>query len=253
MTEMASAAGHRLGEAAETARERAADAALGARRTARGVGARLVALPARVRKRARRGVEAVEAVGTRAVVSVLQAGTKALNVAAGYVSELAPLRRVERRAFEQFIIEQLGWAHAGSEAYDRSAAEADDTDVRMQLVRFRLEAIKQAETLAELLREIGGSLPAEERELPPPVVPRREDGRAHGPAALRQGLAHALTIAVQSSEGWRALARIGAWAEEDRVADAVMHAIEAVGSHPSEQVDFLRSELLESTVATVLA
>jgi hypothetical protein len=185
-------------------------------------------------------------------VSVIKAGTQALSAAADFVGELSPLHRIDRRALEELVIEQLRWAHAGTEAYDRTVNEIDDMQVRMQLVRFKLETIKQAEALTDLLHEIGGTVPTEERTSPPPSVPPANGHRAHGPAAARQGLAHGLTIAAQSAEGWRALAQIAAWARSDRLADAIGRAHTAVGAEPAEQVAFLRTTLLETTVAAVL-
>ena len=172
-------------------------------------------------------------------------------MAADYVSELAPRRRVQRRALEQLIVEMLGWAHAGTEAYDWTASETEDQGLRVRLVRCKLQTIRHGETLALLLREIGGSVPGEERATPPPVV----DGRngARGPAAVRQGLAHTLTIAVQGAEGWKALQRIASWAEPDRIGHAILRAGEAVGNEPEEQLAFLRETLLDETVEAVLA
>jgi hypothetical protein len=131
---VADAARERIGEAAsdvtEAARERvgeiAADVAIRAGRTARGVGAQITSLPDAVRERARRGVELVESASARAAVSVIQAGTKVLSAAAEYVDELVPWHRIDRRALEELVSEQLRWAHAGTEAYDRAVSEIDD-------------------------------------------------------------------------------------------------------------------------------
>jgi hypothetical protein len=249
---VANQATRRVGEAAEVARERVGEVAIDAGRAAVEVGAQLLNLPELVREGARRSVEMVETAGARAVVSMIHGGTRVLSAAAGYVSELTPRRRVQRQALEQLVIEQLTWAHEGTEVYDRTVDETEDTQMRLQLVRFKLQMIKQAEALTELLREIGGSLPAEEEEASPPAAPGRSERRARGLAA-RQGLAHALTIAVQSAEGWRALDRIAAWAEQDRVANAIVRASESVGGEPAEQVEFLRQALLHKTVDLVLA
>jgi hypothetical protein len=251
--EAAEIARERVSEVADVARERMGEAAIDAGRAAVEVAEQLLHLPELVREGARRSVELVETAGTRAVVGVIQAGTKVLSKAADYVSELSPRRRVQRQALEQLVIEQITWAHAGTEAYDRTVDETEDTGTRMRLVRFKLQTIKQAEALSELLREIGGRLPPEEEAPPPPIVPGRNGHHARGPAAARHGLAHGLTIAVQSAEGWRALNRIGALAEQDRVAEAILRVSEAVGSEPDEQVEFLRQALLEKTVESVLA
>jgi hypothetical protein len=205
-----------------------------------------------VRDSARRGVELVETAGARAVVGVIQAGTRVLSAAADYVSELAPRRRVQRHALEQLVVEMLGWAHAGTEAYDRTIDETDDAQLRTRLARFKLQTIKHGEALSELMRQIGGTVPAEERELPPPTVPEHDGRQARGPAASRQALALALTIAVQSAEGWRALNRIAAWAEQDRLADAIVRAAEAVGAEAEEQVDALREAVLDKTLEAIL-
>jgi hypothetical protein len=241
----------RIGDAAERAGDRLGEAAIEAGRTAVGLGAQIFHLPELVREGARLGVEAVETAGTRAVVSMIHAGTKALNVAADYVSEIAPRRRVQRRALEELIIEMLGWAHAGTEAYDWTASGTEDQGLRVRLVRYKLQTIRHGETLTLLLREIGGSVPSEERGTPPPVVGRRDGAR--GPAAVRQGIAHALTVAVQSAEGWKALERIATWAEPDRIGQAIVRAGEAVGHELQEQLDFLRETLLDETVEAVLA
>jgi hypothetical protein len=79
---------------------------------------------------ARRGREAIESTGARAMLSVIQTGTSMLSAAAGYVSELVPLRRVRHAALEQLIVEQLRWAHAGTEAYDRTVPETGDPKLR---------------------------------------------------------------------------------------------------------------------------
>jgi hypothetical protein len=253
VSEAADAARERVTDVAEVARERVGEVAVDAGRAAVEVAEQLLHLPDLVREGARRSVELVETAGTRAVVGVIQAGTAVLSRAADYVSELTPRRRVQRQALEQLVIEQITWAHQGTEAYDRTVDEAEDTGMRMRLVRFKLQSVKQAEALTALLSEIGGTLPAEERAAPPPTVPARDGRRGRGAAAARQGLAHALTIAVQGAEGWRALGRVGALAEQDRLAEALVRACEAVGAEPEEAVDFLRQALLEKTVASVLA
>jgi hypothetical protein len=207
-TSAAGRASEAASDAAETTRKRLGAAAVDATRT-------VVSLPEMVRDSARRGVELVESASARAVVSVIHAGTKALHVAAEYVNELAPRRRVDRRALRELVVEQLRWAHAGSEAYDRAVDDSDDMRLRMQLVRCKLETIKEAETLRDLLHAVGGNVPSEERT-PPPTVPGEDGPRTRGPAAARQGLAHALTIATQSAEGWRVLGRIALAAEPTR-------------------------------------
>lgn len=244
-TTAAGRAGEAATEAAENARERLGEAALEATRT-------VVRLPDVVRERARRSVELVESASARAVVSVIQAGTKALHAAAEYVNELAPRRRVDRRALRELVVEQLHWAHAGSEAYDRAVDDTDDMQLRMQLVRCKLETIKEAETLRDLLHAIGGNVPSEERAAPPPSVPGEDGPRGRGPATARQGLAHALTIATQSEEGWRALGQIALSAEPDAVAEAISSASTAVGTTPQDHLTFLRDTLLEKTVEFAL-
>ena len=249
---VADVAATRVTEATETARDRASELAIEAGRSAVDVGSQILALPELVREGARRGVEAIEETGARAVVSVIDAGTKVLNAAAEYVSELAPRRRVRRNQLEQFILEQLHWAHTGTEAYDRTVDEAEKGDLRTDLVRFKLHTIKQAEALAELLRSIGGRVPSEEAASPRPSVPRRNGHRARGRVAVREGLGHALTVAVQSAEGWRALNRIATWAENDDVSKAILRASASVGAEPEEQVTFLRQALLDKTVESIL-
>jgi len=245
-TTAADRAGEAASDVAETARDRLGEAALEATRT-------VVNLPDMVRESARRGVELVESASARAVVTVIHAGTKALHAAAEYVNDLAPRRRVDRRALRELVVEQLQWAHAGSEAYDRAVDDSDDMQLRMQLVRCKLETIKEAETLRDLLHAVGGNVPSEERTAPPPTIPGDDGPRTRGPATARQGLAHALTIATQSAEGWRALGHIALSAEPDTVAEAIARASTAVGSTPQDHVAFLRAALLEETVDFVLA
>jgi hypothetical protein len=106
--------------------------------------------------------------------------------------------------------------------------------------------------LIELLHEVGGRVPAE-RALPSSSVPARDGAAARGPMRVRQGLGHALTVAVQSTEGWRALDRIATRAQQDRVSEAIMRASASVGREPEEQVAFLCETLLDQTVEMVLA
>ena len=240
--EVAIATTDRVGERASEIAERAGE-------TAAGIGSQVLGLPERVRETARRSLEAVESAGARAAVSVIQVGTKALGRAAEYVSELAPRRRVDHRALEALVVEQLAWAHAASEAYDRTVAETENGEMRMQLVRFKLATVKESEVLAELLRAIGGRVPSEERMTPPSPASVRE---RPGPAAAREGLAHTLTIAVQSAEGWRVLDRVATYAAPDRIAKAIQSAGTAVGDGPTEQVEFLRDALLAKSVEAVL-
>jgi hypothetical protein len=251
LEEVAEEAGDRLGEVASEARERVGQGAREARRAALGVGIQLVHLPELVREGARRGVEAVENVGARAVVSVIRAGTRVLKTAAELVDDLSARRRVNRRALEELVVEQLRWAHAGTEAFDRAAAEMDDDETRVRLVRCKLQTIRQAEALTQLLRDIGGSVPAEEKVSPAPAPARSERG-ARGPAAARGGLAHGLTIAVQLAEGWRALGQIATRAQSERIADAISTKVGSIGKEPQEDVEFLREALLECTMRTVL-
>ncbi|HLY37382.1 MAG TPA: hypothetical protein VKU61_05060 [Candidatus Binatia bacterium] len=237
----------RVTGAMETARDRTSEVARSA------VGSQLFAIPELVREGARRGVEAIEESGARAVVSVIDTGTKVLNAAAEYVSELTPLRRVRRGELEQFIIEQLRWVHMGTEAYDRTVDEADDAELRTDLVRFKLQTIKQAEALTELLRGIGSRVPSAEAASPPPSVRGRNGHRrARGRVAAREGLGQALTVALQSAEGWHALNRIATWAENDDVSQAILRASASIAAEPDEQVTFLRRALLEKTVESIL-
>src|SRR5262249_14414570 len=214
-------------------------------------GAQIMQIPDFVREGARLGREVLETSGARAVVSVIETGTKVLSKAAEYVSELAPRRRVRQAALETLVVEQLRWAHAGTEVYDRTVEETKDVETRMALVRFKLQTIKQAETLTELLREIGGRVPAEEKVPPTPSVPGDDGHAPRGPAVARQGIALALTVATQTAEGWRALNRIAAWAEPEKTAQAILRASESVGSEPDTQVEFLRDALLERTLRFV--
>jgi hypothetical protein len=246
---VAGAAVERVQETAEAARDRVAQTAVDVGRTAVGIGVQLLGLPELMRDASRRGVELAEEVGSRAVVSMIHAGTRVLNAAADYVGELAPRRRVDRQALHRLIIDQLGWANLGTEAYDRAAADVADDGVRVRLVRCKLQTLRHGEVLMQLLRDLGGQVPAEERVPPPPVA---GDG-ARGPAAARQGLAHALTFAVQNAEGWRALSQIGTWAEPDSVADAVGRATGTVGREPEEQVEFVRESLLRTSIESVFA
>ena len=245
-------AAERVTEVADTARDRASEIAVEAGRSAVGLGSQILGLPELVREGARRGRETIETTGARAVVSVIDTGAKLLNAAAGYVSELSPRRRVRRAELGQFVVEQLHWAHTGTEAYDRTADEAEDVQLRADLVRFKLQTIKQAEALTELLRSIGGRVPPEEAASPPPSVPGRDGHRARRRVAVREGLGYALTVAVQSAEGWRALDCIATWAEPDAVSEAILRASASVGAEPEEQVTFLRQALLDETVESVL-
>jgi hypothetical protein len=247
----ASEAGERLGEVASEARERVGARARDASRAALGVGLQLTNLPELVRERAWRGVEAVEHVGARAVVSMIHAGTRVLQTAAELVSEMSPRRRVNRHALEELLVEQLRWAHAGTEAFDRAAAEIDDDDTRVRVVRCKLQTIRQAEILGRLLHDVGGSVPPEEKASPPPAPARSEHG-ARGPWAVREALAHALTIAVQLAEGWRALTRVATWVEPEKIAEALERALGSVGEVPQESVEFVHDALLDATVHAVL-
>jgi len=69
---------------------------------------------------------------------------------------------------------------------------------------------------------------------------------------VREGLGYALTVAVQSAEGWRALDCIATWAEPEAVSEAILRASASVGAEPEEQVTFLRQALLDETVESVL-
>lgn len=244
--EVASRGGERLGEVASEARERLTQRAL----EARGMGIRLLRLPDLLREVARRGVETLGTTGMRVVASMLQAGTRGMKTARLYVGELGLRRRVDHRALEDLVVEHLRWAHAGVDAIDRATAEVEEDEMRMRLVRCKLQTIRQAETLTQLLRDLGARIPVEERGTPPTPAIIRNGTR--GPAAARQGLAYVLTIAMQNAEGWRALRRIGALAASEAVAEAITRATGSVGRDPDEQVQFVRAALLETTLQTVL-
>jgi hypothetical protein len=209
----------------------------------------LLSLPGLVRKGAQRGREAVEQAAAGAAVSILQTGTRVLGAAAEYLTEVSPRRRTDRKALEEVLREQLGWATTAIEAYDRCVADIDEDMLRTRLVRAKLEAVKEAERLTELLQRLGTHVPAAEQQAPPDATAAARGG---GPAAARQGLAHALTVAVQRAEGWRALARIAPMMRAEDMADATMTLTEAVANRPDEEVELLRETLLERTVDYVL-
>jgi hypothetical protein len=192
----------------------------------------------------------VEEAGTKAVATVLHTGSRVLEVAADYMSELTPRRRVNRAALERLVIEQMGWAQTGTALYDRIIGEVPDDETRVRLVRCKLQTIRQTEALAMLLRRIGGTMPSRER-LATVEFPHANGGPDS--EARRHHVAEAYTVAVNGAEGWRALGRIAALAESDHVADAIMQATEAVGREPDTQLDVLRETLLRVTVEAVLA
>ncbi|HJQ85092.1 MAG TPA: hypothetical protein VKA21_13495, partial [Candidatus Binatia bacterium] len=248
------AAGDAAAELASGATERGGEVAIEVRRTAKDLRETVLgSLPAIVRETTRRSVEAIEETGARAAVSVIDTGTKMLSAAADYVSELAPRRRVRHEALEDVVTELLRWVHLGTEALDRTIDETPEVETRTQLVRFKMQTIKQAEILTVLLTDVGGRVPAEERATPAPSTPPRRAERARSVAAERQGLGHALTVAVQVADGWRALDRIAASAARDRISQAIQRARELAGSQPEEQVTFLQQALVDATVRMVLA
>jgi hypothetical protein len=96
-----------------------------------------------------------------------------------------------------------------------------------------------------VIRAVGGSVPADDRlpEVAPVTAPA--DG-------ARPVLAAALSIAEHTAASWQAIAEIGAAAEDDAVAEALIQAAEAVGAEPREMVEFLRERLVHETVESVL-
>ncbi|HZP40191.1 MAG TPA: hypothetical protein VFD84_01625 [Candidatus Binatia bacterium] len=236
-------------EVAGAAGERLEQAAIGAGRTAVEIGVHLMSLPELAREAARRSVELVEEAGTKAVATVLHTGSRVLEVAADYMTELTPRRRVNRAALERLVTEQIAWAQAGTNLYDRTIGDLPDDGTRVRLVRCKLQMIRQVETLTMLMRRIGGTMPSEERlRAVHPVA--LDGGQPEGP---RQRVAQAFSIASQSAEGWRALARIAGQAESDQVAEAISQATESIGREPEEQVEFLRDVFTRVTVDAVLA
>jgi hypothetical protein len=209
----------------------------------------LLGLPGLVRKGAQRGREAVEQAAAGAAVSLLQTGTRVLGAAAEYLTEVSPRRRTDRKALEDVLREQLGWANTAIEAYDRCVPDIDEDELRTRLVRAKLEAVKESERLTELLQRLGARVPFAEQQAPPDATATGDGG---GPAAARQGLAYALTVAVQRAEGWRALARIAPMMRAEDMADATMALAETVADRPDEEVEFLRQTLLQRTLDYVL-
>jgi hypothetical protein len=250
----ATLAGDTLDAAADEARDRVRDASeevgrsvVEAGRMAAGI--RIGDLRHVVGRGARRSIAAVERAGSRAVVSVIDAGTRVLGRAADLVAELSPRRRANHAGLTQILGDHLGWANAAVDAYDRAATEVADRTARIRLVRLRLEAASQAEALGELLVALGHRVPTAGRAQKLP--PGHTDG-ARGPAAERQILAYALTAAVQNAEGWRALRVVAASTESDRIADALSSAVSSVGDAAEMQLDFLRGALLTRTLDTAL-
>ena len=269
----ASEAPELVGEVLETARERASEAAnavserasgaanvvaqVGQRaarsagRTAVEITAQALSLPERVRESARRSLELVEEAGTQIVSSVLNVGSRALSKAVDYVNEIVPRRRVRHQALEQLVLEQLAWVQCTTEALERSAGEIVDDQLRMQLVRSKLQAIRHIETLSQLLGAVGGRMRAPDEM--PRVRPATVNGAGHpGNGRVCHDLASAFSAAVQGAEGWRALAQISALAEPERISEALGRACEVVGREPDEQVDLLREALTNRTVESVL-
>jgi hypothetical protein len=74
--DVAEKATERVTQVAETARDRASELAVGAGRSAVGVGSQILGLPELVREGARRGRETIETTSARAVVSVIDTGAK---------------------------------------------------------------------------------------------------------------------------------------------------------------------------------
>ena len=68
----------------------------------------------------------------------------------------------------------------------------------------------------------------------------------------RPALAAALSIVAQAAASWRAIVEIGAGAEDDAVAEALIRAAEEVGAEPEESLQFLRERLVHETVEGVL-
>jgi hypothetical protein len=245
--EAASAVGERAGETASAVAQTAQQAAVTAGRTAVELTSQALNLPDRVRASARRSLDVLEDAGTQIVVTMLNAGSRALNAAADYVNDIVPRRRVRRAGLEQLLLEQMAWTQTATDALERSASEIDDDGLRVRLVRCKLQAIRQGETLTQLIGAIGGGMREPERM--PRVRPVGIDG-ARGPdeGRVRHDLARALSIAVQQAEGWKALAEVAALAEQEGVATALGRACETVGTEPQEQIDLLQEALLQRTV-----
>jgi hypothetical protein len=248
-TETAGVLSETASEAAGAVTEGAQRAARVAGRTAVGLTAGALHLPEMVRERARRGVERAEEVGAGIVAGVLNAGSRALNVAADYVSEIVPRRRVRRSALELLVLEQLAWAQAGTDALERVAGEIDDGGLRVQLVRAKLQSIRHGETLTQLLGRLGARMHRPDQM--PRVEPASTDGHPRA-GRVRHDLARALSCAEQQADGWRALAQIAAGADSEAVAMALAGACEIVGTEAEEQVALLRDAVIRRTTDTVL-
>jgi hypothetical protein len=245
LVEATETARERVGDAVEKAQERVADTAVDIGRKAVQMTVQLLTLPVRVRQRARRGAEVVEEAGTRVVSSVLHTGSKVLDLAADYVAELTPRRRLTRAALERLLAEQLAWARCGTEALDRAASVLKDDAARMRIVRGKLQLVRQQELLTLVIRAAGGSVPADDRL--PEVVP------AAAPAdGVRRALAAALSVVEQMTASWQSIAEIGAAADDDTVAEALIRAAESAGAEPREMAEFLRERLVHETVESVL-
>jgi hypothetical protein len=214
--------------------------------------ARAIALPERVRERARRSLDLLEEASTQIVGSVLDAGSRALNAAADYVSEVVPQRRVRRPALEGLAAEQVAWARCTIETLEQSASQIDDDALRVELLRAKLQTVRHAETATQLLEELRGR--TREGDEMPRVQPVSVHG-AGGPeeGRARHDLASALSAAIQHAEGWRALMRVAAAGEPERVTAALGRACEAVGREPENLVDLLLNALVQRTVDAMLA
>jgi hypothetical protein len=182
------------------------------------------------------------------VSGVLDAGGRALNAAAGYVGELAPRHPVEPGMLERLVLEQLAWTKCGETAYEQAIEAVHADRLRMQLVHAKLRNVREQEVLSQLVRDIGARPPGEM----PTTRPVSVGGDGHASPEPRHSLASALSIAVQSAEGWRAMAAVAGRAHPDHIAQALWRACEAVGNEPREQVEVLAGAILEQTTAAVL-
>jgi hypothetical protein len=250
MASAGEAGGDLASQVAGVAGERLGDAAVGAGRTAVEIGVQLRSLPQLVRHGARRGVELVEEAGSRVVAGVLHTGSRVLDAAADYVSEMTPRRPANRAALTSLLEDQLACALAGIDAYDRAAGEVGDDRMRVQAVRHKLQMIRQVETLRLLVGRVGSAVP---EDLSPAASHAGANGDRGGePGERRRTVARALGIAVESAAGWRALARVAVLAGSDRISDALTEAVEMVGESPDAQERFFRGALVETTVDAVL-
>jgi hypothetical protein len=256
--EVAGTVRDRLSEAAETVRDQVEDATEAVREQvsetaehARGsVGRLLRGVPRVLRAGARYGRAAAEGAGARVAVRVLDASTRVLSTAAGYVNELAPRRRADRTVVEDLVLEQRGWARNASRAFDRVTQEVRDDSMRTLFVRAKLQAIRHEELLVQLLEQLGSRRREDEDRLPVVDV-ELPAAREAGTDGGREALARALAAATLACDGWRALTEVGAVAESVKLSEALIAASRWVGKEPEEHRDLARDALLVCTAARV--